>query len=237
MAKLFSRNPEVAGLWVGSVRITHVAEAAHFNPETRQYPEEAVTPVGAELAFSILMHVDDQGAVRLLKDVILLRRTLTSEDENAVSEEVLTLLTDEKLLVEFDDINRVNGKMVANRIGTGAFDFDKESGNAVPNTKRLTGGLGAGLSLMTTLTLSAENVTNPFFHKYHPDLRKGYDLKRKLEIDFAQQAEEHLDSAGFGVSKISGNYQETVEGLHKVPLFMKGHISLRRICKEETLNQ
>lgn len=249
MARYYARNPATAGLWSGTVTITHVAEAARYNTEEGRYPESAITPVDQPLRYSILLHVDGDGVVRLLKDVILLQRDLandeeddaTAEDENRSDELVLTLVTDEALLPQFDDIVVSNGRMAARRLGTGAYDWedaDSKNTDQPPNTLLLAGGIGADTSLKGTLVLPPRHAANPFYHRYHPGhTGTGFEVTRNLETHFREDAANELDSGGFGVTRIAGTYEETISGLHKVPLVMKGSVELNRICREKVLNQ
>lgn len=249
MARYYARNPATAGLWSGTVSVTHVAEAARYNTEEGRYPADAITPVDQPVQYSILLHVDGEGTVRLLKDVILLQRDLAKNDdeedaavetENRAGELVLTLVTDEALLPEFDDIVTSNGRLAARRLGTGAYDWqasDSENTDQPPNTLALAGGIAAGTSVKGTLVLPEQHPTNPFYHRYHPGhTGTGFEVTRNLEIHFSEDAESDLESAGFGVTRVAGTYQETLSGLHKVPLLMKGTVELNRISREQTLN-
>lgn len=114
---------------------------------------------------------------------------------------------------------------------------------------RLTASVGAGdpplgaAALEGTLRLAASHPTNPFRHRRHPDHRVGFDVTRKLRLDFDGEAGGTLERAGYGVDRITGVYREEILGLHKplgpardVGLRVEGKFQLQRLALIETLN-
>ena len=114
---------------------------------------------------------------------------------------------------------------------------------------RLTASVGAGdpplgaAALEGTLRLAANHPTNPFRHRRHPDHRVGFDVTRKLRLDFDGEAGGTLERAGYGVDRITGVYREEIVGLHKplgpardVGLRVEGTFQLQRLALIETLN-
>ena len=108
----------------------------------------------------------------------------------------------------------------------------------------LTGGFGPGkTNLRGTLVLPANHPTNPFRHRRHPDHSVGFDITRKLTLNFDGQDGDPLATAGFGVDRITGTYEEEITGLHKplgpgqnIGLKVKGTFQLNRISLIDTLN-
>lgn len=102
---------------------------------------------------------------------------------------------------------------------------------------------GAAAALEGTLRLAASHPTNPFRHRRHPDHRVGFDVTRKLRLDFDGEAGGTLERAGYGVDRITGVYREEILGLHKplgpgrdVGLRVEGKFRLQRLALIETLN-
>lgn len=101
----------------------------------------------------------------------------------------------------------------------------------------------AGLS--ATVVLPANHPTNPFRHRRHPDHRTGFDITRKVRLDFDSMGTNSL-ALSYGVNKITGLYREEVFGLHKplgpqpntspIGLKTEGRFELNRISLIDTLN-
>ncbi len=93
------------------------------------------------------------------------------------------------------------------------------------------------------ISLPARHPTNPFRHRRHPDHTAGFNILRKIRIDFDATPSNALERAGFGVDLISGTYREEIEGLHKplgpdkdIGLKTEGKFELNHISLIETLN-
>ncbi len=118
--------------------------------------------------------------------------------------------------------------------GDPRFRYDIKSQNLPP--------LGAA-ALEGTLHLPASHPTNPFRHRRHPDHTVGFDILRKLRLDFDGSSSDPLVRAGFGVDRITGTYREEVFGLHKplgpnkdTGLRVEGKFELNRISLIDTVN-
>jgi hypothetical protein len=113
-------------------------------------------------------------------------------------------------------------------------------------------GQSLGLPALTgTVVLPAMHPTNPFRHRRHPDHTVGFDIVRKLRLDFDGEPDDPLDRAGFGVSRITGVYREEITkpadraqgGLHKPlgpnqdrGLTVEGRFELSRVSLIDALN-
>jgi hypothetical protein len=104
---------------------------------------------------------------------------------------------------------------------------------------------GAGLS--GTILLPANHPTNPFRHRRHPDHSTGYDITRKVRLDFDAAVNTNaVRSVAYGVSVVTGLYREEIFGLHKplgptpatapVGLKTEGRFQLNRVSTIDTLN-
>lgn len=97
-----------------------------------------------------------------------------------------------------------------------------------------------------TIILPASHPTNPFRHRRHPDHTRGYDIERRIRIDFDGMTGDPLQPAGYGVDSIVGTYREEIFGLHKplgpdpendpIGLKTEGRFELKRISFIDTLN-
>ena len=100
--------------------------------------------------------------------------------------------------------------------------------------------------LTGTILLPANHPTNPFRHRRHPDHTTGFDIERRLRLDFDGATTNVLAKASFGVDQIVGTYREELFGLHKplgpqpdtapVGLRTEGRFELNRISRIDTLN-
>ncbi|MBX3745650.1 MAG: hypothetical protein KF833_10110 [Verrucomicrobiae bacterium] len=98
-------------------------------------------------------------------------------------------------------------------------------------------------ALTGTAFLPATHPTNPFRHFRHPDHRVGFDITRRIRLDFDEGPADGLERAGFGVDRITGVYREEIFGLHKplgpdrdIGLKVEGRFELNRIALIDALN-
>jgi hypothetical protein len=99
-----------------------------------------------------------------------------------------------------------------------------------------------GVQLKGTIYLGADHPTNPFRHRWNPGERHGYAITRNVTITFDSTNSQGI--FGFGVDHITGNYAESIFGLHKalgpnqdIGLKTDGTIKLDRISPIAVLNQ
>ena len=105
------------------------------------------------------------------------------------------------------------------------------------------GNFGAGATLAATVNCGANDPVNPFLHTYHPDhdnldprfagpAAETFAVSRavSLTVDSAAAAVE----PGWGVSTFTGQYTETLTGLHKNPVTIGGRFTLKRLSEITT---
>ncbi len=95
-------------------------------------------------------------------------------------------------------------------------------------TAPMTGAVGAGQTLASTLTLDPFHRSNPFRHAYHRDLAKGPQITRSLSIA--------LDAEQPAAGRLRGTCTETLSGLIKSNLTLTGRVELRRVSTVDSLN-
>jgi hypothetical protein len=256
-----------AGLWLGSVVLTGVSEA-HSGPlvsvlvtnQSGLVHEELVrvgageipTPTAQEFRLRLMLHVDNNGQTRLLKEVthMIAPGTFTTDVDGV--REVATpprdvLVTDETLIPQFGGVRMVDGKATGRRLSTADFDFPSTS-----STKFLDmdGYFAVGNIVSGLITLSPNMPTNPFRHKYHPDhdnlaadfrsvapREEVYEIQRSIELMITAQDPTGKTPPGYGDEVVGGTYRETLYGLHRVNIVTSGTFSLRRLSRTGVLNQ
>ncbi|MGZ5507426.1 MAG: hypothetical protein ACXWKH_13690 [Limisphaerales bacterium] len=110
-AVTFAQATGPQGLWVGEVTLNRVNETVvGINAQNQTVaPDPSVTtPVQSAAHLRIILHVDKQGQVRLLKNVALLNKSTNSTPD-------LALITDSTLYPNFSSVGK--------RIATAAYDF------------------------------------------------------------------------------------------------------------------
>lgn len=234
----------LAGLWLGNALITGVAEA---NSTTPTVPR----PTGSELNLRLLIHVDANGQARLLREVIQLFQSATFttgadgvQVESQPRREVL--VTDDKLIHQFEGGALRDGQAVGRRFSTATFDFPPDSMNTFP----LTGSMGGANSLHGTISISPGAPANPFRHKYHPDhdnkdahfssvTEEAYAITRQIQLTFSATAplSGQPITGNYGYDALAGVYRETISGLHRTDLFVQGSFNLQRVSTTGVLNQ
>ncbi len=184
------------GMWVGQASMNEVKEVRSGS-------------WGAAPAFTqqILLHVDDSGTARLLREAILMK---TRVDPPASPEAVI--LTDPSTVSSYDGVVKRGNQWVGQRFSCATLPL--------PNRKTTLSQSGEWLS--ASFTLSASHPLNPFRHKYHPDLGTAWEMARttQLKLDASDSPSDHT---------ITGTLWDSVAGLHKDTLECRGPITFTRV--------
>jgi hypothetical protein len=144
------------------------------------------------------------------------------------------ICTDESLLKQ-------DAKATAQRFVSAHLPLDQ----TIPCSGAVTG------VLTCTVTIPANDPTNPFIHQYHPDhdnknargaaLPPGdesYDITRNCTFTFTSTPPSGSSvTQGWGTTIIGGTYREIVSGVHKDPLQVDGTFELRRASEIEILTR
>ncbi len=125
----------------------------------------------------------------------------------------------------------------------GMFGPGKGDSRFTWDIKKTNGTALASAALAGTIILPANHPTNPFRHRRHADNTVGFDITRKIRLDFDAASTGPLPRAGFGVDRVTGIYREEIIGLHKplgpqkdTGLKVEGIFQLNRISLIDTLN-
>lgn len=229
-----------AGLWMGTVRVTAVAEVHGASPEQP-------TPVKAGFPLRLLLHVDGEGRARLLKEVIQMWEDGTYRDVGGVREVArpgrVVWLTDPRLVARYQGVTLRDGVPVGRRLTSVGFDFD----GGPEQVLSLAGSAVVGGKLTGTLEIGSGFPTNPFRHRYHPDhdnlderfttfRAEAYAVSRALEFEFSAEDPTGFTSPDYGQGVVGGVFRETLTGLHHRPVRLRGEFRLQRLSDDPELN-
>lgn len=216
-AQTLAPNPESVGLWAGEVTLNQVTYARGGT--------NGPTVDAAQMR--LVLHVSTNGEVRLLKDVMLVRRRspLRPTSVDPTGESNWMLVTDSSLLPTIRSLTKRSGRFIGQRISTVGYDFEGLD-------RPLAGGIGRNFRCEGILPLPADHPTNPFRHRYHPEHGTGLPIQRQIALRFTAPA-----TIVNGGTQWFGDYEETITGLHRAPLTVRGTVTLNRISMLGFLNQ
>ncbi|TQV81171.1 hypothetical protein FKG94_08670 [Exilibacterium tricleocarpae] len=222
-----------AGLWVGLAILDEVTNVHSATQQTE--------PAPAPLHFKLLLHVDDSGSARLLKQVYLMSKVIDLPGNQGVDTEAV-LVTSDACLGSFKPLNLTNREGQGHRLSTSAFDFATSS---LP----LTGNITQGGALTAQLLIEQELPTHPMKHRYHvshddkdnysgepinddgntsPFYDEVWDITRSISMTPDQTLSPSPEA---GMGQLTGVYSETIAGIHKDAITVNGRYLLQRISR------
>jgi len=91
---------------------------------------------------------------------------------------------------------------------------------------------GKSGTLSGRLTLGLEHPLNPYRHRYHPELGKGFNVERKVTLRFgATLPDQEIEESPLStVSVVSGVYEEEISGLSRETIRVRGSFRLRGLA-------
>ncbi len=238
-------TPGLEGLWGGSVAVTHVS---YINASG----EKSNTPLPTQSAFTfkVLIHYDENGVARLLKEAYVVHEEIPAPTEvnPDAKSRVPVVLDNDQEIPNYLGIKDDNGKLVGFRLSAVTYDFPENS-----RVMTTVGNFGAASSNVTvTIPIAEESKTHPMRHRHHPG-HDGLDenfqarpenypehekevwaMTRELKFTFEENdTRTPLD----GVNALSGDFEEIVQGAYKAPIYVSGQFFLQRISNVATLRQ
>lgn len=229
-----------AGVWMGALRVTAVAEVHGEDPDEPR-------PVKSAFPMRVILHVDGEGRTRLLKEVIQMWEDGEYREVGGVQELVepgrVVWVTDPRLVSRYQGVTLRDGVSVGRRLSSVGFDFD----GGAEQVLLLTGRAAVGEKLTGAITLGSAFPTNPFLHRYHPDhdnlderfgvfREEAYAVTRSLEFEVMAEDPTGFSAADYGYGVVGGVYRETLTGIHHRPVRLRGDFRLRRISDDPVLN-
>ena len=210
------------GLWIG------VAEVSHVQNQLSVGTNE-VQPTAQGFPLTLIVHIDEAGQATLLSQAYL---GIVDEDEDLLP--VTGVSSEESLLLTSysDGARRFTSTHLP--LNT-AMTF---SGSAV------VGGTVSGM-----VTIGHDSPSNPFLHLFHPDhdnlderfenvLPSGVEshtIVREISLTLHSGAPEGLNDPAWGTSVLTGEYAESLSGLHKNAIATRGVFALRKAASKVAL--
>lgn len=239
-----------AGLYVGLAVLDAVSEAGALDSVTPK-------PTPSEFRFRLIVHKDDQDPpqVHLLQHVTVMQ-VQPSEvpdpddpDNTIVVPGRYVLLADDALVAGYEGVSLRDNEIVGRRISSPVFGFDDpvDLVQDADNPALYTG----------VIVMTYDDPKNPFLHRYHPDHNnlnelyapfenasgddvsenvESYTFTRTVKLTFTADDPERLGEISWGYDLIGGIYEETISGLHKRDIHLKGTFRLNRVSSVARLN-
>jgi hypothetical protein len=250
--KFDSTPPHIrTGLWIGSVSVNNVS-----NPTSGSLDPTRPLPTASPFTFRLIVHVDATGQARLLQQVLQMWKEgawIPNPDDPTSATYILdpnnpgrtVLLTDDSLIPRFSGVGLRDVKLVGRRISSAAFGFRQPIAMGGGEF-----GVADGDPATCTIALDYQDPANPFKHKYHPDhdnwderyekaLGEGketYTVIRTVALQFTSADPESRVTAGWGDEELGGFYQETIWGIHRSAIHVRGTFLLQRVSDVGVLN-
>lgn len=229
---LASTGPDYVGLWLGTATLTNVVAV----PDAGDSSGSGAVPLAFPLR--VLLHVDSNGQVSLLRDVTMLYSATNAPATNStgtlsgLSTRPTRLITDPSILANLSPLDIRAGRLTGRRLTAPHFDFALAQGQF---QLHLVGTLAVSNQVTGTANVPPDLPTNPFLHRYHPDhgTNHAYAISREITMTFDSPVNV---PPGEGDEALGGTYSEVLTGLHKLPLTTSGSLALRRISNVGTLN-
>lgn len=232
----------LAGLWVGEARISQVQnQLQRFQREEdgtysvdadgKHIPLSSDTDLNdtqQEFKMRLIIHVDEAGQATLLSRAYA--GVIADDGEGNITT---------GLAVEESELDSGNLE-TAVRLSSAHFP--------VGLRQVMTNPFAPGSSLTTTVTLGANNPTNPFLHTYHPDHdNKDARFENVLDPGIESHTVDRNITLGikaaagpgegpqWGTSLLSGTFSETLTGIHKQSIQVSGIFALGKVSDIPTL--
>lgn len=239
-----AKNP--AGLWVGSVAVTGVNRAQLLTTANPEWDPTKIEPVNEPFSFRLVVHVDNSGVARLLKEVFV----ATEADEDSEP----TLIVSRTGALAWRGAHP-NAKI--RRISSANFPNFGE-----PKTFEGSD-FAHGGTMSVTVRQEHNDRTNPFVHAYHPQHDNvSFENKKMTEFDSEVRTKAEQEGTGtyesWPVARLislvfaasdparsgnydwnrtvtGGTYRETVTSLTKTPIYVEGAFRLNKVCDTHVL--
>lgn len=239
-----------AGLYVGVAVVNAVSEASALDTVTPQ-------PTSSEFRFRIILHKDDRTPprVHLLQHVTVMQvQPSTVSDPDNPSETIVVparyvLLADDALIPQYEGVSMRDNVIVGRRISSPAFGFS----DPVPLAQNAADSNRYSGSIVTPY----DDPLNPFLHRYHPDHDnlnenfrpftdlagndiseniESYTFTRTVRLTFTDDDPDQLGEIAWGYDLLGGVYEETISGVHRNDIHLRGTFRVNRISSVARLD-
>ncbi len=226
-----------AGLWVGTVVLGQVNRAKMLGSSTPEWDPEALLAAPHAFQFRLILHVDDNGTAKILKQVFTAKRSADADHSD--------LLTDRDTAILYREM--FPGATIR-RTASANFPF--------ADPIALSGGefMSPGSELSATFTQAYDDKTNPFVHSFHPqhdnvEFRNGtphvkgsgdegvgdyesWGVTREVTLEFLDEDPSRAAGQNWNRTVTGGVYTERVTGLvgQGKPIITRGIFRLSKVC-------
>ena len=249
------------GLWVGNVEVSAVAEVnSTIDPLTPK-----PTDTGFNFLIIVHIDSEDNARLLneayIMKTAAMYVQDPTDPQSTILADPgEYVILTEATNLENYEGVRRLGHEVVGSRISTIAYassqpDVIKSSHFTSPLSSTVFPVLMSADSstspiLFCTLKLDYNDPLNPFKHKYHPDHdnlterfdaalpegKESWDIARLIRLEFTKNdPSAGAPSSEWGDTKIGGTYHETITGIHRYPINVRGKFVLKYTLGVETL--
>ena len=259
-AKSATTTPTAPGLWLGRVSIGGVSPVNGYDTlkTTKSFVNDdgvatnvveisyvaktnmaEATPVSQPLEFSVIIHVDNQGASKIMQEVYLMQAPQSTNGTPGT----FVLISDRRNLANFQGTAMKGRERSGRRLSSMVLGLN---GAARTNGYlAMSGQFKPGNAVTVTVGMDSRSPLNPFYHKYHPDhdnltadfkvyQEEAYGFSRDITV--ALNADQDGGGAKDGSEVMKGTYTEVIRGLHRLPIQVKGQVEMVRVSTLSVIN-
>lgn len=231
-----------AGLWVGDCVVDEVGLAQTAAPGP-------TLPTASTASLRLLVRVDANGNASLLREATILWLDGLTVGGIVTEPGQILIAANAAELAQLEAAHgavgtgRLKGvsvrddRTVPRRVSSVGFSFT----DPIPMIGSFAPGGG---QLAATVAVGYDDDRNPYKHRYHPDHdnlvdgttnkapegRESYSFNRVITLNFSAADPDELRLPGWGDTLSGGIYEETLAGLHRYPINIKGTFRLSRIA-------
>jgi hypothetical protein len=219
------QTASTAGLWLVNTQVGQVDQVSQVdNPVSGS---GSSTPQPFPLLF--LAHVDSAGTARLLSEAFVGKLSTTG---NPVG-----ICISESRVLGFSASDLKPVRYFASQMPTSITSITGTSTSIIGTT-------ATGSTLSWTIPIVFNDPTNPFVHNYHPDHdnldakgqalvagQESFTINRNCQFTFTSSSPDGNYVAGWGTTMFGGTYLESISGLHKQVLQVRGTFRMQRLSE------
>jgi hypothetical protein len=213
------QTASTAGLWLMNTQVSQVDSTVSGSGSS--------TPQPFPLLF--LAHVDSAGTARLLSEAFVGKLSTTGNP--------LGICISESRVLGFSASDLKPVRYFASQMPTSITSITG------------TGTMATGSTLSWAIPLLFNDPTNPFVHNYHPDHdnldakgraliagQESFTINRNCQFTFTAAPPDGNYVAGWGTTVLGGTYLESISGLHKQVLQVRGTFRMQRVSEIAALD-
>jgi hypothetical protein len=215
------QTASTAGLWLMNTQVSQVDSTVSGSGSS--------TPQPFPLLF--LAHVDSAGTARLLSEAFVGKLSTTG---NPVG-----ICISESRVLGFSASDLKPVRYFASQMPTSITSI-----TSTPTSTPGTGTMATGSTLSWTIPIAFNDPTNPFVHNYHPDHdnldakgqalvagQESFTIQRTCQFTFTSSSPDGNYVAGWGTTMFGGTYLESISGMHKQVLQVRGTFRMQRLSE------